>query len=235
MNTAEYLCKTLSLPALETAPGEVPAGTRCLMTGKPLDFGYWVWDVIPDSTGEFIDLLGGQTVGYVAAEVGEAWKGMWNVGLVFCVGEYGYRPLISRKAALEQKRMVLADLIALCANVPPQQCLIIINTDPKKRVWPRARVSSIGPATSVYVHDNSQNISGNLVVNWKKLVEYMRFIEEVYKQGFSKPSIATNVMSNLKQAQAYGMKNTVELERVLSTMRHTNEFSVAIIAAQKDE
>lgn len=233
MSAASVLCKAFAFPPLDTEPVAIVGGGFCRVTGVAITRGYPLWKVVPDTAGEFVDLLGGVYEGYVSEDAARTWKGMWNVGHVMVLNGVGYKPLVNRESAEEQGRPVLADLIRQAHE--GDECVVIVNTDYKKRVWTRARPSAISDNTLVYVHDTAQNISAPVRVNWGELVNTLDFVEEVINVGFSKAAVIGGLLSNLKAAQAAGSELAMRLEKRLTKLRETPEFKIAVIAAQKEK
>lgn len=110
----------------------------------------------------------------------------------------------------------------------------MLTTDPKKRVWPLARVSQ-GDMCCVYLHDPSRGISGNVWVSLQALIEALDIIESAYNAGFSKPAIAESLYSSHKIANLVGLAETKALENCLGDLRGKSEFIPALIIAQKEE
>ncbi len=235
VTVADYIAFGMGLKPLEAVAERVPDGTHCALSGIEITYGYPLWSVVPDSAGEFLDMLGGATEGYVAENVARAFKGTWNMGswLIFEDGA-GFHPLIAREAALKQGRPCWSDLVRqIWPDREGQPLVGILTTDFKKRLWPRARVGALGNHTRVYVHDPENDLSANLVLDWPKFMEVLDFVETIYTLGFSKPAIRQTLTHEWKAAQTIGLAETLRLERELQNLRPAPEFAPALIMAQK--
>ena len=237
MTITSYIVQGMSIPPLEKAPEPVPAGTRCALTGEPIERGYLVWDIINNTVGEYLDLLGGQPTGWISEDTARAFKGSWNMGswLIFEDGT-GYHPLISREQAEAQERPCWSDLVR---EVWPARegegVLCILATDVKKRVWPKARLGFLGRSTPVMIHDPKLNLSSVLRINWTRMVEVLDMVEEIYALGFAKPNIRENLLRDLKRSSVAGYSKTIAWERELMGLRATPEFQMAYLIAQKGQ
>lgn len=140
-------------------------------------------------------------------------------------------PVISRDSATTD-RPTWSDLIRRIPADRPR--VLVLTTDPKKRIWPLARVSQ-GDTCCIYLHDPSRGISGNLWVSLQALVNALALIENAYNLGFSKPAIAESLYSSHKVANLVGLAETQALENRLGDLRGKSEFIPALIIAQKEE
>ena len=156
----------------------------------------------------------------------------YNRGLLAYRGKV-YFPLIAANPELNTpERPTWANAIRDIDPALPRVC--VINTDPKKRVWPRARITS-GDAISILIHDNSRTISDNVNCSLSKLKETINLLEDVYTLGFSKASMEGSLFSILKQVKLVGFDKTQQLENKLKILRLTPEFLPAVIVCQKRE
>jgi hypothetical protein len=115
----------------------------------------------------------------------------------------------------------------------PRAC--ILTTDPKKRIWPFAEISQ-GEMLKMYVHDPSRAISENRILDIFTLLNTISRIEDIYSTyGFSKVAIAGSLLNDLKIAQKVGIEHTINLDSMLSEIRHIPEFTPALIISQKYE
>lgn len=109
----------------------------------------------------------------------------------------------------------------------------IISTDPKKRVWCLARVST-GENIALYLHDPSRGISELRVVNGLRLIESLCQIEN-WMQFFSKSAIERSLLTDFVGVKKQGFNYIKEQEDLLIQLRQTPEFIPALIIAQKEE
>lgn len=230
---AEFLVAGMKLAALDSAPMRLPVGARDMISGQVIEMGYNLWDIVPDTAGEYLDLLGG-TAGYLSEASARAFGGCWNMGswMIFEDGT-GYHPLINRQAAREQGRPCWSELARqVWRERQGERMVCIVTTDFKKRLWTRARVGVLGKNSDVYLYDPEQNIGGNFKLNWEVMIEYLDAIEGIYNAGHSKPAMMDNL---LREWQKTGLAQAGRYEKTLAAMRGTPEFAFSILAAQRDE
>lgn len=151
----------------------------------------------------------------------------WHRG-VYATADGVQFPVISRESATED-RPVWSDVLRAITDLSR---VLILTTDPKKRVWPLARASS-GQTACIYVHDPSRGISGNYWVNIPALTRALGIIETAYTAGFSKEAIQCSLFQS-KTSQTYGLIATRALESEIAALRSSAEFIPALIAAQKE-
>jgi len=228
----------MGLEALDSPPVEFSAPGYCAITGEPISAGYRAMDIVPASSGEFLDMLNGNINGCLSEATAIAFKNTWNLGnrLIFEDGTH-YHPLIDRTAAREKKRACWSDLVRhIWPSRINQRVLIIITTNCKKGVWHKARIGTLGNRTAVYLHDSKLvGVSESLWIDWERLLSALDFIETIYTAGFSRRGITNSILSETKAISALGLRQAIEWETVLRSMRDTIEFKAAVIIAQKTE
>lgn len=138
-------------------------------------------------------------------------------------------PVISTESATDD-RPTWSSLIRHIPIDSPR--IVILTTDPKKRVWPLAKVSN-GQLCAIYTHDPSRGISGNVWVIINELRAALDLIEQAYSLGFSKPAIASSLYTSHKTISTVGLEPTRQLEDQLRALRPKSEFNPALIMAQK--
>ena len=243
LTPADLLCRYLQLPPLPDPPRPVPPGTVCAITGQPITEGYTVIDVTTEATTEFLDCFRDSVNGWVSETAARCFKSAnprtgnpcAKSTLCFADGA-GWQPLIAQEAAAEQGRGCWSDLVRqVWAERQGQTCLILLTTDTKKRLWPRARVGILGRRTPVLFHDGATNASAVLLIDWPKLLDCLTEVEGIYTLGFPKEAIRTNLYSATKAMRLAGYAETRHFEQMLRAWRDTPEFTVAALIAQKDE
>lgn len=153
----------------------------------------------------------------------------WHRGILATPGQAVF-PVISNESATEERPTWSQAFRSL---QPEQPRAIILTTDPKKRVWPFARVSS-GPVCSIYIHDPSRGISENSSATIPRLRQALNLVEQAYSFGFSKPFIARSLIGCQKAILQIGLDAALALEHRLSAIRNEPEFLPALIVAQKE-
>lgn len=234
MTVADFLVTGLQIPPLDEPPKPVTA--VCSVTGLPITHGYPVWDIVPDSAGEFLDLLPNGVNGHISETAARAIKGTWNLGsrIIFEDGTH-YHPLIARDKKGE--RPCWSDLARqLWQERRGQSVLMILTTDPKKRVWHKARIGALGNATPVMVYDVADSgLSSVQVIDWVVLLEILDTVEKIYSMGFSKNGIRYSLLREWSRVQAFGTRQVIDLDNQLKTLREKTEFAMAVLIAQKQE
>ncbi len=241
LTPADLLVRGLSLPGLSTPPRPVPPGTCCAITGQPISEGYPVAEMVTDATAEFLDCFRGGIDGWVSEAAARCFKSAdprkgnpcARSHLVFADGTY-YGPLISHEAALEQGRACWSELVRqVWPERAGQQCLAVLTTDTKKRLWIRARVGSLGSRTPVLVYDSALGIDQVRLLDWSALVECLDLVEKVYSAGFPKQAIGESLYGQTRAIEQAGLRQTGAWERLLRDWRPRPEFAVALLIAQK--
>src|SRR5690606_20077284 len=116
-----------------------------------------------------------------------------------------------------------------------ERYVCILTTDFKKRLWPMARVGTVGNAGTIYVYDGDRGIAANLTIDWGKLIACLDTIERIYRAGYPKPCLENSLYHDLKTCEQIGWSQEAEYVNQLDVLRRTPEFSVSIIIAQKGQ
>lgn len=253
VSVAALLARGLGLPDPDRAPEAVPPGTRCAIGGEPLLVrdadgsvrweGYPVRDLVTGATAEFLDTYRGEMHGHVSRDAAaclrsanpRAGNPCARSHLAFDDGTY-FGPLINRDSALAQGRPCWRDLVRAVWHGPDarrgQRCVVVVTTDTKKRLWPRARVGQLGQSTAVYLHDSGLDVSGVRMVSWVELLRCLDDVEEVYRAGFGKASIGATLWRDPAFA-AVGVAATRAYESLIAPWRARPEFAMALLIAQR--
>lgn len=236
LTVADMLVRGLDLELPENLIKRVEEGidATCAITGKRIATGIGWRYVIPSSTGEYLDLLHGCGSLYVSISAAAAYKGSWNLGgrLIFDDGTQ-YRPFISTKSATAERPTWSRLVRDVWPGRQGQRCVCIIADDYKKRVWPRARVSTLGENACVYLLYGSRGISKNVLVSWPRLIDTLDTVEEIYTAGYNKFNISDGLYGNFALLNE-SPQRTVDYENSLAQIRHLPEFSIALLIAQKE-
>lgn len=112
-------------------------------------------------------------------------------------------------------------------------CLVLLTTDTKKRLWPRARVGALGAKTPVYLHDGA--LSRVEFINWPGLLRVLDLVEEVYAAGFSKSYLRAGLYGATQALAQVGYRQMASWEQALYGLRPLAEFQMALLIAQKKE
>lgn len=228
--------------------------TSCAITGAPISEGILWSDVIPGSTGEYLDLLHGMARPYVGVAAALAFKSGWNLGgrMFFEDGAH-YHPLISAANAAADGRPCWSDLVRQVWPERAGQCVVtIISDDYKKRVWPRAMVGVLGPNTPVFLFDSGRSIQRNVAVNWAGFLDVLDLAEDVYewfgevwsRRAGEKGRQPGGLRRAFRRAMLEGMRTDYAVmsadssracgyEAGLSKRRGSPEFDAAVLIAQR--
>jgi|GEM_PF-3898474 len=243
LTPADLLANGLRLPMPERAPEPVPAGTCCAITGQPITAGYPVADMVTSATAEFLDCFRGGVDGWVSEAAARCFKSADPRSGNLCARSHfiiadgpAYMPLISRQAAQEQGRPCWSNLVrSVWPQYAGRQCLIMLTTNTKKRLWIRARVGALGTRTPVLCYDSGMALDQVRLVDWPSLIECLDVIEELFTAGYSTDAIGVSLYSQTKAIAQAGFAQTRRWERLLKDWRPRPEFAVALLIAQKRE
>lgn len=112
--------------------------------------------------------------------------------------------------------------------------VMVLTSDFKKRIWPRARVSQ-GDRLDILLHETGRGISNIVACSLERLLATLTIVEQIYALGFSKTSIEQGLFSVPKQVQKVGFTQTLEFEYQLQELRKTPELLPASIIAPMPE
>jgi len=232
ITTANLLRRGMRWESL-TEPLRPHAG-HCVMTGAAITEGYPVQEILPSSTGNFLDILPGGATGWLSEDAAVCYRNDFRLGarLIFEDGTM-LNPLVDARAAAEQGRPCWRDVVR---DVLPgrvgERHICLLNTDYKKRVWPRTPVTTVGGAMRWYVYDPSRGVAAAVRLSLTQMAETLALVEEVLVE-FPKPRIELGLHGDAKGAKRVGWTQICEWESRLRELRSTSEFGVAMIIAQK--
>jgi len=241
LTPADLIANGLHLPALPRPPVELPAGTECAITGKPITHGYPVADMVSGATAEFLDCFRGGVDGYVSEAAARCFKKSNPregnpTSRAFVIFEDGtaYLPLISVENAVKLGRPCWTHVVREVWPARQGQCvLIILTTDMKKRLWIRARIGQLGGRTPILYYDSETAGNEVLFVDWPRLLQVLELCEEVYEAGFPKRALRDSLYVTGKIVQTVGLQKARDWERRLQPWRGASEFIVATLIAQR--
>lgn len=222
-------------------------GERCIVTGEPLKVGYRVLDAISKTTNDF-EMFFDPRNSYMSINAARCFQGSnpkaEPVSRMECsksmaiVAGVAYQPLISDTAAIDQKRPWWAQLVRdVWQQSPGAECLFIISTDTKTRVWhqPHVRVGRLGPTTPVTVYDPAQAINRTVTINWPEMLIDLDLCERIVSAGFWNRFLSTSLFE-LRKDLGIPIQQIIEWERQLRTMRQKPHFNfIQLIARERTE
>lgn len=243
LTPADLLVQGLKLGPLPTPPTALPAGSTCAISGQSITSGYRVPDLVTQATSEFLDCFrcGAAVDGWVSENAGRCFKnadprrGNPTARSVLAFGDGTcYQPLIAQASAVEQGRACWSRLVRdVWPSQQGQQCLCIVTTDTKKRLWHRARVGALGPRTPVLLYDGKLCVNEVRLIDWPTLLGCLDLVEQVYALGFAKEVMRESLWIASKVAQAVGLVATRRLETTFVAWRRRPEFHIALLISQK--
>lgn len=215
--------------APEAPPG--PASGQCGVCGTQGDGMYPRADIL-DTSGSNITTLFPANTPYMCRHCVALWHQPkhWHRG-IFATTAATYFPLIAEGEQRTPERPLWRALFATPDRWQGTPCVGVLTTDPKKRVWPHARVSQ-GDRFLLYVHDPSRGVSSNRWVTWLDLAETLALVEQALSLGAYKSQI-TQTLYSPALLKIHGLAPLQRLEAALARARHTPEFVPALIVAQK--
>lgn len=224
---------TEQFPASETQIElrEFDKPCRCVITGELVKKGYTIKDITTTATNEFMDTFHGTPDGVVSEYAGRVMKTQ-RLGNICIRNGKLYKPMLSRKSAMEQARPCWSDLFRSFKE--GDEVFLIVTTDFKKRLWPQARAGFVGNNIPVFCYDSGSCMNEVRDVDYEYLIHVLDEVERLYNLGFSKVTMAQSLFKDNKLTMVHSFDKVTKWERVLRTMRATNEFDLAVLIAQKD-
>lgn len=193
--------------------------------------------ITTDATNEYMDTFRGLPTGWVCESAARLFRQDHNLGawLLFEDGA-AFRPLIARESARRENRPCWSELVR---DIWParrgQRMVCLLTTDTKKRLWPRARVGTLGAHTPVFAYDSKLRLAHTVTVAWPDLLSALDLLEDFYTSGFSKCALRESVFAEWKTCERIGMARARVIEDWLRVLRLSPVFPLALIIAQKRE
>lgn len=233
-DVAAALVEAYGSAPLDEPPTPTGSSTLCAMTGVSIEAGYPLHKLISDATADIADTFPYRESGMVSVVAASAFRDgslSGNLCVIIDSIAHGLRPMVSRESATAQDRPCWADVLRTLR--PGQQTMIVLSNESKRRLWPRARLAPVGPAWSVYLHDETG--SAPREISHARLIACLDLVEEIYAAGFSKPAMRRGLLAanNLKTIEACGWPESRRYEASLRAWRATQELAVALFVAQR--
>ena len=220
---------------------------RCVITGEIIAEGYRVLDAISKTTNDF-EMFFDPKNSYMGIDAARCFQGsnpkakprarMECSKSMAIVDDIAYEPLISDTAAVEQDRPWWAQLVRdVWHQSSGAECLFILSTDTKTRVWhqPHVRVGRIGSATPVTIYNPAQVINKTITVDWADMLEDLELVERIVSAGFWNKILLTSLFE-LRKDLGVPIQQIMEWETQLQTMRRKPHFSIIqLIAREREE
>jgi hypothetical protein len=149
---------------------------------------------------------------------------------VIVVGDQIWWPMISLESSTPDRHQwldVICDIGKYADETPVTGC---ITTDPKPRLWPRYKLSTIG-SFGLYIHAPDYDQSGFLQIDRGKLIRISMLIKSALEMKYSKRSVYLSLLNDFKITEKHPVES-MNLERRLKELRKTNEFIPALLITQ---
>lgn len=147
-------------------------------------------------------------------------------GSIFATPEYGLKPTVT---AQPDRPRWLDLLDALAAGV---ECVAIMTSNTKRRLWPSAATSRYGPTwRPLFVHEGIERL---LSIDAAALRDCLALVTEIYAMpGISKTAIAASLLHSFSANLSYA--TLLDYERRLKQWRGSDELLVSLFIAQRGE
>jgi hypothetical protein len=144
----------------------------------------------------------------------------------------GYLPMIARDSAVKEGRACWSDLVRSARY--GAECVFILSTDTKKRVWPGAKSGVIGSNTPVLLYDGELALTGCVFVDWREMLSSLNLVEDVYSCGFTKRQIFTSLFSDIEKFEM-SPDDVLALEDALKSARESRGSAFIQLISQKKD
>lgn len=204
--------------------------TPCAVTGRIITSGVGKSHHIKATTAELADLFRGEYVSVEASACMEQSK-LLAGGIFAAERSGGFKPVVAIASATDE-RPTWRDLVRFVDG--GQQCVAVVTSNTKRRLWYRAPLSTIGDMWQVLFCDG--DIERVLTVSLAKLRECLNMVERIMAEGFSKAAIRNGLWSSTKvKTLASDYQTIATYERDLKEWRSTDEFIFALFIAQVEK
>lgn len=154
-------------------------------------------------------------------------------GNFLLVGHRLLSPMISHASAKEAGRPTWLEAIAALQGEPGDTPVAgVLTTDPKPRLWPRARVSTAA-RPSIYVHAPDYDLSELVDLDPGAVLNLARIMAQALRLGWTKTDIYHGLYRNYRVAS----KRPTDLKRLeaaLSPARGTPMYAVALLVTSQE-
>ncbi|NJL53906.1 hypothetical protein HC928_01285 [bacterium] len=155
------------------------------------------------------------------------------VGNLYADETRALKPVVALASATEA-RPAWRDLLR--GMTPGTLAPPIVTSNTKRRMWPQAVASPVGAQWRVLFVDGDNDRL--LTIHHARLMDTLNHIEMLLALGYSKRAIGDTLLHG---ASIKSMKNAdvirrmMHLEAQTAALRHTDEFTLALFVAQKEE
>lgn len=147
---------------------------------------------------------------------------------MLAIGDRGWWPTIAKPIEGRPRwRRILREI----ADADPETPMTgVLTTDPKPRLWPRARLASCG-APGLYLHIPEQDISAWSAIDIRGTAVALAAVDAALAAGATKTAARRGLWSVPRLVDQLGVDAIGALEARLAPLRGTVEFSVAAVIA----
>lgn len=214
-----------------------PATGHCATCGIALSAGVPLTQFVGETYSQPADFVGfGSHVCGACAWWHSETKQRHRAWLV--AGDTLWWPILSVETAAataDPQRPAWRDVLRHVATLPPATPLAgLLTSDPKPRLWPRVRASTVGRAL-LYVHSTGDKspvgeVSTLLALELPRLVACLDLMQPLLAAGWPKRVIWQGLLTDFTRASR-AMVAALREEQALARVRALPEFAVALLAA----
>ncbi|MDE1904930.1 MAG: hypothetical protein KGH75_00585 [Rhodospirillales bacterium] len=233
-SVSDALATAFTFPPLPTPPVLLSGETYDAMTGTPITAGYPLATILSVTTADIASTFPHHS-GYVSDATARVFGNSKFTGNILAYQRdgawIGMRPLVSRENDLSVDRGLWCDILP---NLPiGTPCVAIFSDDSKRRLWPNAVVSTIGPHWRVYLHA-SEFGSALITIDHAALLECLVLVTRWYDTALTKDAMRRGILRLASSAWVNGagwaMARRAESE--IAPWRDTPELAIALYVAQ---
>lgn len=213
---------------LETA-GQLVDCLVCGVCGATDTQGIALKELIKSSTSDIPDVYKSGSVAACMSCAACLQASGVMISNLFACEDYAYRPMVALSSA-DYVRPAWRDLLR--GLLIGTECVAIITSNTKRRLWPRAEVSIYGNAWRPLFVDG--DIDRALTINVPVFLDLLNLVEKIYALGVSKKAILESLLFNRIVAPQLSIENLLSYERQLAPFRDSDELVLATFIAQKE-
>lgn len=231
--TADVLARAFGLDTVKATATHIEHSITCSMCGNVFsETGYHKRALIKSMTGEVSEIFNA-ACDYVCPPCAACFEDsrMLTSNLFATVRGYGCKPMVASASATDE-RPAWRDLVRRIER--GEQCVAIVTSNTKRRLWYRAPVSAFGSAWRVlFVDGDTDRV---LKIDATLLLDVLNCVEEIYTRGYNKHAIMHSLFSGLpaQKLNAELLPQLLRDDARLSVYRDSDELLLATFIAQKE-
>lgn len=224
---SHHLVRAFDFPALAAPPDYPDAPAVCGICGQSISEGYRTKALIKQTTAEIADIFRGHA--WVCRDCARVFGDSRFTGNFISVDGAGVRPMVALSSVTAERPAWRELLRQIPHNV---LTVTVVTSNTKRRLWVRAVVSAFGAHWQPFFVDGA--VERLLTIDIERLRECLDLVEGIYELGYSKATMALNLLDNLKLSVAVGLPTASALEVALQAWRGTDELILSLFVAQKE-